>query len=634
MGQLDKLEEELYGQGEEDLTKRMRKRILFPGTLRHPKTFWQEETPHEHPQEEPPSTIRKTAMKILFGALAVLGIAGISAFVFVYLGTRGSEAEVLIHDRGPIEAGELVTIPITFKNTSQTVLKEAELTIILPSGSILVDERGEAPVPPRIIQKINDVEPGGEGTIEITTRFFGKEREEKPVQAILVYRPENVRARFSARANKSFFISRVPLALTWELPAALTQGQDVTIKVHYSSNAANPFENISLRLEYPPGFTFVSADPAPEIGENIWGIGTVSPDKGEMITLYGTIAGAEGEVKAFRGELGIFNRLTKEWRSYAESSQETKIAVTPLSVQTVMKGARAGNISPGERPEFKISYKNNTSVALKNITLRAFITGDIVDFSTVELNNGAVFDGVTHSLVWGPGGTSELREIAPGAGGEFNFSLQTRPKPMIRTSSDKNLTLRVRAVIESAETPRELAGTKLASEDAVEFKVRTKVIFTGKSLYRLSPILNSGPLPPRVGAPTTYTISFEIKNFSSDLHNVEIHAPLSANVEWQGITYPSDAGFVFVPGSHEVRWFIGTVPAGTGVLSPSLTAAFQVRVRPSEADRGRALVLVNSPEIVGKDIFTGELIDEKIDDLSTELKSDPDTRENDWRVVP
>lgn len=635
MGNLEKLEDELYGRGEEGIAKRMKRRVLFPGTLRKPSTFWQERSPAQDSAGKSgrPKGSR-TFLKIFLSAVILLFIAGTAAFIFLYLSTRGAEAEVVIHDRGPIESGELVTVPITYKNTSQIILREAELAIILPDDTRVQEESGtEVPAPPRIIKKLNDINPGTEETVEITVRFFGREREEKKVRATLDYRPDNVSARFSVRTTKSFFISRVPLGIVWEVPETITQGQDILIKLHYSSSGVNPFDNISLRLEYPPGFAFVSADPAPQLGDSLWNIGTIDPNKEGVIEIRGTLSGEEGQVKAFRGELGIFNQLTKEWRPYIDSSKDIKIAVTPLSVQAFLGEARAGSISPGDRLEFKLRYKNNTAVALKNISVHAFLQDSILDLNSLAASSGGVFDGAARAVVWGPGGTEELREIAPNAAGELKFTVQAKAQPSLSAPGDKNLKLRLRAVIEAAETPQELAGTKLASEDSIEFKLRSKVIFAARSLYRLSPILNSGPLPPRVGQKTTYTIFFEVKNFSNDLQNVEIRAPLPANVQWLGVSFPSNAGFVFDEGAHQVRWFVGTVKAGVGVSSPSLTAAFQIEITPSEADVGKALVLVNQPEFSGTDSFTNDAIQEKSDDLSTELRNDPGTKNSDWAVV-
>lgn len=630
MSKLEELEEELYGKGnEERLAKRTQRRIVF--------SRGQGKTPTSWAGRKDAASFAvfssQRIFKFFIGTLAVLFMIGGAVFVFLYLSTRGQEARVEIQGRDQLESGELITIPVVFRNLSKVVLKEVELAIILPEGSLLIEEGLERLAPSRLTQKISDLGPSEDGYTEITVRLFGQEREAKKVEAILFYRPENLRARFSARNSRELMVARVPLALFWEAPEIISQGQAVDFKVHYISNARTPFPDLSLRLEYPPGFSFKSASPLPDVGENIWKAGTIEAGREGMITVRGFMTGEEGDIKTIRGGIGIFNQLTKEWRPYVESSREVKIAVRPLSVQGFLGGGKDTVVVPGERLSFLIKYKNNTESFLKDITIHVGLEGAILEMNTLLVGNNGVFDSSSRAVVWNAGVVPALAELKPGEGGELAFSVGTKSSPAVRSASDKNLLVSLRSKIEAAGVPQELAGTELRFEEKLEFKVRSKVLFSAKALYRSSPIVNSGPLPPRVDSKTTYTILWEIRNFTSDLQNVEVRALLPPNIKWENVWSPKGSRLSFNAGGGEIRWAIDTVKAGTGVITPALTIVFQVAVTPAEADLDKPLILLNGSRLSALDIFTGKKIEEEAGTLTTELRDDPTTVFGDWRVV-
>ncbi|MBI2122060.1 MAG: hypothetical protein HYT98_02960 [Candidatus Sungbacteria bacterium] len=637
MSKLENLEEELYGkEAEGKLAKRMRHKEELPLPHRSDQTSWQE---YESPP--PPQNTKRPrffifdyrALILLLGGLVFLAVFAGAIFVYFYFQTQGKEAEIAIFSRDTAESGERVTFSVVVKNVSRYSLEDGEVVLVLPSGSILIEEGEERSAPSRLVKKISPVQPRGEETIEVAARIFGSEFEERKIDASFHYRPENLRARFTARASKAFTINRVPIAISWEVPELVTQNQEMELRVDYISNARAPFDDLSFRIEYPPGFKFISADPKPGSGETIWRIGTLDPGGGGSIRIRGIITGQEGETKAFRGSIGLYNSATRDWKPYVDASQDLKFSTDPLSVRISLGRDVENIIVPGAHPTFFVYYRNNTPVILRNVSILVSIEGGIILKDTIFVSRGGVFDGARQAIIWGPGNIPELREVSPGKEGEFSFSVQTRAQPVMRSATDKNLLVKVKSLARPGDIPPELAGTDLESEHSVEFKVSSKVIFSGKSVYRTSPIKNLGPLPPKVGAETTYVIVWEVKNFTNDLKNTEIRATLPPNIKWGGAVFPSDAKITFSESSSEVRWNIENVPAGTGVISKSMVAAFQVVVTPSQIDAGRAIPLVNEARLTALDSFTGSGMDEKIDPLTTETRQDTLTNPKEWQVV-
>lgn len=631
MSNLEKLEEELYGKEvEEDLKKRMQKRIFFPRILRRPPTSW---LGRDSASDVLPKSGEWKFFKLFILAFLAVFIVGGALFLFLYLSTRGEELRISIRGRERIESGDALIIPIVFKNISRSALKEVEVVLTFPRGTTILEGGLEASAPPRLTRKLEDIAPLEERSFEITARFFGHENEEKEIGVSFLYRPENLRARFAVAVSRKFVIEHVPLAISWDAPESLKNGQEVEFKVHYTSNARATFNNLYMRLDYPTGFVFSEATPSAFVGDSIWSVGALAPGQGGTIVVKGVISGEEGEIKAFRGGLGEFNELSKEWSPFSESSREVKIAVTPLVVRSTLAGSRNGLVTPGDQLTFAVSYRNNTAFILRNTTIRASLEGDILDFSSLNIDGGGVLDEASRSIIWGPGNAFVLKQLEPEAGGKFTFSINTRPQLSTRNGSKKNLTVKLHTAIEAAGIPQALAGTQVRSDDLIQFKVRTKVILGGKVLYNGSPLKNSGPLPPRVGQETSYAVVFELRNFTNDLENVLLSVALPPNVKWLGNFSPQGADVGFRQEASEVQWIVKDLEAGVGVVRPALSIAFQVSLIPSEADVGKVVALISSAELSGADSFTGENILRSLGSLTTELPDDPTTSHEQWRVV-
>lgn len=650
MTKVEDLQKKIYeSDADEELKKRMQYREHFPQTLRRPQASWGEPKP-KFPAGKQSFFDRKLFLLMLGGFVLVV-IIGMAAFLFLYLGTRGQEVQLALHDQGPLVSGEVRTIPISMRNTSRAVAQDIELALVLPPGSIVRQGTQETVVPSRFVQKLDDLKPGEERFIEIATRIFGKEGDERKIEAVLLYRPQNLQARFTARASETLLIASVPLAVSWDVPRTVTRGQRVDVKVHYVSNARLPFERMTLQLEYPEGFSFISADPPPTKDTTLWDIGTLGPGAGGDIRIRGTLVGQDGDIKAFHGMLGVLDEVREEHITYSDASAETRIAALPLSIQAFFNTAREGIVGEGDSVLFTLQYRNNTSSLLKNIVIRAvpeeffnasgsldkltpFSRGEyrVYDFSSLRVGEGGIYDEQARAMMWTPANVATLRELAPGQGGQVSVSLSLRKAPILRNAVEKNLAVGIKAHIEAGEQPSELTGTDLTADDALRLKVRSHVAFAGRVVYRASPMLNSGPLPPEVGKKTTYMILLEARSFTNTLQNVMVSTTLPSHVRWEEKTFPQSARMTFDKGPQDLRWDIGELTAGTGIFAPALTAAFQVSIVPSEFDRNTIVQLLKDIKLTGVDSFTGEPVEAHIGPFSTELKNDTPSNPKEWLV--
>lgn len=629
MGKLDELEESLYGRDDPAYAGRGRRPAPARPGAGNIRTAWGE----VRQRRGPLAMLRFSRMTIIAGAGAALFVAGAAAFTYMYLGSERREVAVEITGRAAVEASEETAVTVTLRNISSVTVEEAELALLFPKGAVVRTETGGTAATGRMVQDIGALAPGEERRAAFFVRFFGGEGDEQAVNASVSYRPGGLKARFAASAERRVAITSVPLAVAWDAPDAVAAGETVPIIVRVSSQARAPLEDLWLRLQYPPGFTVQEAVPAASSTDPMWKIGVLAPGEEWRLALKASFGSTAGERQSLHAGVGIYREDTKEWIPWRESSREVALASSPFFLEGVIGDRREGVINPGDFLSLAVRYRNRSPVPVKNVTVRAALDGAILDTDTLTIGEGGVMDFGTRRIVWGPGGTDALREVLPGQGGELHLAVRVRPRPAIQSAADKNLTVRLVTRIEAASVPEELAGSVLAPEDAVTLKVATVVLASGRTVYRASPIPNTGPLPPKVGEKTTYAVVWEARNFTNEVENAELRASLPPNVRWEGAVSPRDADVRFDAASGEVRWRLGRVAPGVGVLTPARVAAFQISVTPADIDAGRSMALTGILRFSGKDAFTGQDIALETQGVSTQLPQDPLANTSEWTVV-
>ncbi|MBI2054764.1 MAG: hypothetical protein HYT39_01550 [Candidatus Sungbacteria bacterium] len=592
------------------------------------KKSWEEIQRNTAAEPSPSHAPRKSfrfgmiaAAVFLVGILAVIGV--------FFFGFQKQDLTIRIFVKDEIESGEKTTYQVSYKNQGAKKLQDVELSFTYPGGSIPLKREEDSTDLLHTRITLGDIEPGKEESIEVSARLFGKAGEVKAAEAVILYRAEDGAARFAVKAKAETKIVRVPLVLNINVPDNLRSNQNVVITVDYSSNAQAPFENMHMGIEYPPGFTFVSADPAPSEGDSVWFLGAIAPGDSGSITINGAISGAPGEIKTFTVQAGPYNALTKEWMPYQTALKISTIATPPLSIEQKVNGAREITVKPGDSLRFQLHYKNNLDITLKNISVEVALGDSTLDLATLEIKDGE-YNGAKGKIVWNAASFPAFASLPSKSEGDLEFSIRTSATV---PDNIKTPTITSSAVINAGEAPAGLSGLLLSSEDIITAKFTTKLTLSSRALYHNQYIPTLGPLPPKVGQKTSFVIIWQLANSINDTAGVEVRGKLAPGAVWEGTVNPSNASISFDQGSGLIVWRVGSVPAGTGNIKPSPMVAFLVSVTPGENQINQTPALVSSIETKGHDIFANQDLIMPGEPLTTELKSDPTTSAKDWRVV-
>ncbi len=599
------------------------------------KRFWEEKEINagETPMKKQRLKINRTKFLFWFFILTSSIIAVSAGFIYYTLFFASSDVKLEIVSSDSIDAGDSQLWKVTVGNTSAVSFQDAEISFAYPAGSIPVSDDAAVKSSLRSHVSVPVIQPGTDREFDFRAFVFGQEGESKKAEVTFVYRPQNISTRLVKQADFTSVIRSVPLLVSIDTPDVVSNSQRLDSIIEISSNAASVFGNSFLKVSFPPQFTFLGADPAPSVESTIWQLGDIQPGQSIKIKISGTVSGLPEEVGVFKMEVGNYKTDTREFIPYTESSKKVTIASPFLLVRQEMNGSRDSTVLPGDVISMRLTYKNNLTRSIRGVFLTETLPENMFDLGTLHVSNGT-YDTQNHMIVWDAGSFGDLQELMPGQEGSVDFSVQVKKNIAGLDFSKKNFSIDTRAAIDVRVPPQDLAGTSLHYEDMLSIKISSLLKLFSRALYYNSAIPNSGPLPPRVGKATSYTVYWQVQTGTNDVNDVTVSGVLPSNVQWAGVVQGDNQDRVlYNPSSNTVTWSLGTLSANTGAVRSRAGVMFQVVLNPGPETAGQSPILLRQIQINGTDSFTSQSLSDTVPDLTTELKDDPQSKDIEWRVT-
>lgn len=566
--------------------------------------------------------------------LALFALLGIAAFIgyTVFFGRSDVELEI----RGPdqLTAGEPTIVAVRIVNRSSAALEDGAVTLNLPPGAILGGREAVSSGPLRERLAVEEIPAGGEFQRELRIQFLGRSGDTVRISGLFLYRPENVQTKLTRQAEFSAPIVRVPAAITVDAPGEAAAGEELTLTIGVDTETSSPLPQMSLGIDFPPGFELRAADPAPPAETpNLWPLGTLGAGISTKIVLRGVLSGDPQEPKPFHLRLGRYDPAAKSWLILTETTAGPVIASPFLLVETTIGGNRRGALVPGTRADGSVRFRNNLPQKVENLTVTVSFPEQFVELETVQAEDG-FYDVTRRALTWNPASARELRELAPGGEGAFTFSFNLKQNPPIRSFADKNFRFPISTAIDSGTPPPEFRGVALAYRDRAEFQITSRLTIAGRATFYDSPAANSGPLPPKVRQQTTYTVFLQLGSGANDVEDVSVKAALPGGVEFSRVI-GSDVGAVaFNAASRELTWRVGRLAAATGTLRPHAAAIIELALTPAENQVNASPPLLLGIIASGQDSFALSELSATAEDVTIELRTDSRSNFQEWRVAP
>ena len=507
---------------------------------------------------------------------------------------------------------------IELSNQSGNVLKGAALTVTLPEGAVFVGS-GED----KLIAK-KDLGDIGEGSLVSETYqvVFLKGRDSRQkIQAAVSYLPANLGSRFESSEEAEVAVRDSGAAVELVGPPSVLNSEEFDLEVVYRNVSEADFKDLELKLEYPANFSFLSSTIRPDKGRDTWLLGDLRKGSEGTFTIRGSLIGTPESSAEFKINL----KTSLGGRQY---NLETKpfsltIAPSPLSLTVNLNEKTDYIAKPGDNLNYVISYVNNTDTALRAVTIRAQLVGEMFDFN--YLNTNAIFRLEDNTLIWNPQNNPPLGTVAPNSAGFVKFSIKAREQYPIRRFGDKNFVLKINAEIESPTAPASMAAAKTFNIAKLESKVSGNIKIASKAYFRdaASGIINKGVMPPRVGQPVNFTVHWLLENFASDVSNLEVRAALPAGVKFTGVAKSNFGPQPFWDENNsQVVWQIDKLPANKGAIDEPAEAVFQIEAVPGGEFVGKYFPILGETTIKTLDNFTNEEVIKTAAPLTTALPDD------------
>lgn len=595
-GALDRLEKKLNARGGGSSTRRS---PLFSHSRRASREWDTRPAPRRRAR-------RMHWLEFLFIASALFFIASalFAGFLFFSGNNTVSTRNVAITVNGPTEirAGEALPLSIVITNRNTVPMELADLVVEFPPGT-----RSETDITvelPRIRDSLGTIEAGESVNRTVRAVIFGRADTNVSIKVSVEYRVPSSNAIFVSAADYTAPISQSPASITVESLKEVISGQETALTVTLASNVSDVLGNILLFAEYPPGFSYRSATPAPISGEDTWRLGDIEKGGERTVTIRGVFNGEDGDERIVHFTAGTENgEMANEIAApLATNDVSITLAKPFVSLALSLDGkvatdhvARRGTAVRGD-----ITWTNNLPGRVQDVEVEVTLSGAVLDRNSVVAEKG-FWRSSDNTMVWSRETLPAFADVAPGQSGVLTFSFAPRrPQDGVFTSPEINLTASVRArriaesqvpeVVESTTEARILVATDLALEAGIAHA--------------------SGPLPPKADAESIYTVSWTVENSSNALANTSVTAVLPGYVRFVGPLAGVSVTYSAVGGG--ITWNIGDMDVGA-----SKTASFQIAITPSLSQVSSLPTLISDQRVFGFDRFTRTQIERTAPGITT-----------------
>jgi len=350
-------------------------------------------------------------------------------------------------------------------------------------------------------------------------------------------------------------------------------------------------------------FEFIESTPT-SLEKNEWEIPVLNKSQGGRIEISGKVSGEVGEAKVFRAKLGVWKE--GEFILLKEIEKGSEVIKPSIYLRQEINGNPQYVALPGDWLHYEIYFKNIGDDDLNNLFMVNKLEGDAFDFQTIKSDLGSCQPG-DDSVVFDWKRVSKLQYLAPMEEGKVDFWIKLKDD----LGMAKNPILRNKVFVSQVK------------EEFVT-KISSKLEMVQKGYFQDEVFGNTGPLPPKVGEKTTYTIMWQVKNYYSDVKDVKVKAILPQGIELTGTIFPEEevSKFAFDPQSREIVWSIGDLKMGQGISDLGPNISFQIAFTPQESQRGQTPEIIGEAKITGEDSWTDRILEATSKAINTTLPDD------------
>lgn len=467
--------------------------------------------------------------------------------------------------------------------------------------------------------------------------LFGEQGSIRPIKISLEYRVAGSNAIFVKEKLYEVTITSAPINLSVDAPSAISPNQDITLNVKAALNATKAVSKILIKVDYPFGFNFIKSEPAPSFGNDVWDLGDIAPGAEHNIIITGKMTDVfDGEEKTFNILSGLQSDADKSVIGVVLNSVKNIVAIKKpfIEANLFVNGAYQREYTADTKKQIRaeIHYTNNLDTRVDDLEIRAKIFGNAFNRNTIRAQQG-FYDSSDDTITWDKNYKSELSEVNPGDSGLVVFFVS--PLSLFSASSGmlSNPSINIEVSISGRQAVEGFAVNKLDNSTSSTIRIVSDVGFSGKALYYSGPFTNTGPIPPKVGQSTTYTVVWTLSNTANNISKAQVKTAIPAWVSFVGPIFPAGEDLKYNVSTKEIVWNVDRIPKGSGIIGSARSVAFQISFNPSISQVGSTPTIINDAILTGHDDFANVDVTVRKTGLNTNLDNDTAFPANGGAVV-
>ena len=514
--------------------------------------------------------------------------------------------------------GEELPLVIEIENKNNSALLSVDLLAEYPK-----DAKGNVE---RFRQTIGDIPASSTKTENIKLVLFGEQGTVNKIKFELEYRIANSNAILTKEKFYEVTINSTPINLSVEGPSDASPNEEITLKTKVSLNTDKVTKSVLVRIDYPVGFQFISATPAPSSGNNTFFLGDLALGAEKEISITGKMVDVfDGEEKSFRIWSGTQSDEDKKEIAKILNSLSHIVAIKRAFIEAhiAVGGSYQKEYTTGAKNSISVSidWANNLDTKVTDFEIRAKLSGNVLDRKTINVDDG-FYDSATDEIIWDKNSYSEFRSVDPGESGSVYFSMASLPLFSSFDGLVSNPSITITSNISGRQALEGNITEAVKSGETRIIKIITDLSFATKTAYNSTIIKNTGPIPPKVGKETTYTVTWSISNTANSVSKAEIRAKIPSWIKWKGVIVPSAENITFDQNTREIIWNAGRVSRGANLTSPAKEVSFQLGFTPSLSQVDTSPVLIGESVLTAHDDFANVDLRTSRSALTTKLNND------------
>ena len=553
--------------------------------------------------------IKKKREFIILGAgiAAFLVIVSLLGVIYVRISNSAfKENKVSISINGPetILVGEEAEYEIIVENKNRVDLKNVTIGLNFPNnfelgGNPFITDKNLSGA--RI--EVGEIESKNKKEYKVKVSAGYSNDSKFLLKTFVRYEPSNVSSFFQSDATKNIRLMRSDVSTSIFSVESVSSGELVDLMIAVRNGGQKQYDKLVLKVEYPEGFDFESStkESAGE-GHSTWVVNNLEIGAQEEIKILGRLSGRVDAVKKFK--ITIYKDISEKNVIF---SGEKNIKVIPSKI-ILRQESDGENVYPGAFVGYKVLFKNNSTVALRNLILKVHLPGKFIQRDTVRHDSG-YYDSRDNTIIWKAADMEKLKNLQPGEEGEVKFSMRVEEQISPNDDENKNPYIRVYSEIESLDIDSPIFENKKVVSQRTKTLINSATKIAGVIEY--IPEDNNGEEGNylQVDKKTFLRVKLDMKNTTNDLKEAKLLANFPSGVSWERQIYPEGDNLEFHNRSNQMEWRMGAVKAGTGFTSPSEKVEFVISVTPSVNQVDHEIDLINDMRISAKDVFTGNDIE-------------------------